>query len=442
MRLSQTARRAIQTGITVKKFFSISIMVAAVCRAFAGGAEIAAESAHRLLWEKYVGPDGLILDYSGEIPSPKDIEDGVPNFLSWWSPIENGAKFTGLYIAAACRRAEDTGNESDIAKARKLAKGLMLCASVSDVKGFVARGVGTDGKSHYPFGSEDQTVPWLYGMYSYYKSRIPSEAERAEIRKKFAEICEALDANSWNCPCDGKFAGDSRGNISGFRFLQTPCYLFCLRAAYLVTGDEKWEKKYRAALRERNPRAAPDAPARLEICARGYRQDEGWLKNIDAVFLWIYVKNYAALRALFDAETDPEAKRIFREGLERGAADASGTAAECEKFDNSKNGEFKLADWRRNFGKRPQNSQKEVEKVALGQLKIPEIWERRNYERRFMTIPLSAAAICAFSGNPKYSDLVEKAVARYDYSKVNLGEMFLAEVALSASRAYAPKAPK
>lgn len=50
---------------------------------FAGGAETAAESAHRLLWEKYVGPDGLILDYSGEIPSPKDIDDGVPNFLSW-----------------------------------------------------------------------------------------------------------------------------------------------------------------------------------------------------------------------------------------------------------------------------------------------------------------------------------------------------------------------
>lgn len=66
-------------------------------------------------------------------------------------------------------------------------------------------------------------------------------------------------------------------------------------------------------------------------------------ENIDAVFLWIYVKNYAALRALFDAETDPEAKRIFREGLERGAADASGTAAECEKFDNSKTGN---SNWR------------------------------------------------------------------------------------------------
>ena len=199
------------------------------------------------------GARRLILDYAGEIPSPKDIEDGVPNFLSWWSPIENGAKFTGLYIAAACRRAEDTGNESDIAKARKLAKGLMLCASVSDVKGFVARGVGTDGKSHYPFGSEDQTVPWLYGMYSYYKSRIPSEAERAEIRKKFSEICEALDANSWNCPCDGKFAGDSRGNISGFRFLQTPCYLFCARG---IPSDrrEKWEKNTA-------PRSARGIPA-------------------------------------------------------------------------------------------------------------------------------------------------------------------------------------
>lgn len=120
-------------------------------------------------------------------------------------------------------------------------------------------------------------------------------------------------------PCDGKFAGDSRGNISGFRFLQTPCYLFCLRAAFLVTGDEKWEKKYRAALRERNPRAAPDAPARLEICARGYRQDEGWLKNIDAVFLWIYVKNYAALRALFDAETESPKPKGFSARALKGA---------------------------------------------------------------------------------------------------------------------------
>lgn len=408
----------------------------AICAAFLAACPLpaadsgsAAEAAHRILWEKYVGPDGLILDYVGEIPTPKDIEDGVPNYLSWWSPIENGAKFTGLYLAAACRRAEETGRKSDIQKAKKLAKGLMLCASVSDVRGFVARGVGTDGKSHYPFGSEDQTVPWLYGMYSYYKSPIPSESERAEIRKKFSEICGALDANSWNCPCDGKFAGDSRGNISGFRFLQTPCYLFCLRAAHIVTGNEKWGKKYRAALRERDPRAGPDAPTRLEICARGHRQDEGWLKGIDSHFLWIYVKNYAALRELFDSETDPEAAKFFREGLERGAASAARTAAEYEKFDNSGGGEFRLADWRKNFKKRPQNTQKEAEKLALEQLKIPEIWERRRYERRYMTIPLSAAAICAFSGNPKYSELAEKAAAHYDYSKINLGEMFFAEVA-------------
>lgn len=67
----------------VKNLLCIFAACSAVCRMFAGGAETAAESAHRLLWEKYVGPDGLILDYSGEIPSPKDIDDGVPNFLSW-----------------------------------------------------------------------------------------------------------------------------------------------------------------------------------------------------------------------------------------------------------------------------------------------------------------------------------------------------------------------
>ena len=70
-----------------------------------------------------------------------------------------------------------------------------------------------------------------------------------------------------------------------------------------------------------------------------------------------------------------------------------------------------------------------AEKLALDQTKIRKAWGRRNYERKLMTMPLSAASICAFSGNPKYSETIEKAVSHYDYSKLNLGEIFFAEVA-------------
>ncbi len=91
--------------------------------------------------------------------------------------------------------------------------------------------------------------------------------------------------------------------------------------------------------------------------------------------------------------------------------------------------EFKLSNWKKYFKWRPQDSQKSAEKLAFDQTKIREAWGRRNYERKLMTMPLSAASICAFSGNPKYSETIEKAVSHYDYSKLNLGEIFFAEVA-------------
>ena len=119
----------------------------------------AVEDAHTNLVARFVGPEGLLRDYEGEIPTPADCRDCRPNAMGWWSPIENGPMFTGPYLEAVCVRARETGSAADRALARKLAGGLMRAASVSDVKGMVVRGFGTDGICHYPLGSEDQTIP-------------------------------------------------------------------------------------------------------------------------------------------------------------------------------------------------------------------------------------------------------------------------------------------
>ena len=235
----------------MKKLLSILLLNCFAAELFCTSATQHLEEAHYQLWSKFVGNDGIVLDYVGELPNAKDVEDGNPNYLSWWTPIENGAKFTGLYLAAMCKRAEISNSDEDKKKAEKLFSGLMKCASCSDVSGFIARGFASDGRSHYPCGSEDQTIPWLYGMYVYYKSSIASESARAAIREKFMQVCNALEKNKWNCPCDGKFTGQTRGNLSGFRFFQVPCYLFCLRAASIISGDSKWEEKYRKALYEK-----------------------------------------------------------------------------------------------------------------------------------------------------------------------------------------------
>lgn len=414
----------------MKKLLSVLLLNCFAAELFCMGATQPLEKAHCQLWSKFVGNDGIVLDYVGELPNAKDVKDGYPNYLSWWTPIENGAKFTGLYLAAMCRRAEISKSGEDKKKAEKLFSGLMKCASCSDVSGFIARGFASDGRSHYPCGSEDQTIPWLYGMYVYYKSSIASESARAAIREKFMQVCDALEKNKWNCPCDGRFAGQTRGDLSGFRFFQVPCYLFCLRAASIISGDSKWEGKYRRALYEKPAKSPANSKITcLEICTLGHEQDEGWLKNINGNLLWIYVKNYAVLRELYDAETDKAARKKFREGLENGAAYTLSTLEKYADFDNSQNLEFKLSNWKKYFKWRPQDSQKSAEKLAFDQTKIREAWGRRNYERKLMTMPLSAASICAFSGNPKYSETIEKAVSHYDYSKLNLGEIFFAEVA-------------
>ncbi len=101
----------------------------------------AVEEAHAELWNRRIDKHGVILDYVGELPTPEDCTLGKPNAIGWWSPIENGPMFTGLYLPAACERARRSGYPADTDNARRLAQGLLKCASVSDVPGFIARGI-------------------------------------------------------------------------------------------------------------------------------------------------------------------------------------------------------------------------------------------------------------------------------------------------------------
>jgi len=154
----------------------------------------AVEQAHAELWGRFVDKYGIIRDYVGELPTPEDCKLGRPNAIGWWSPIENGPMFNGLYLPAMCERARRSGAAADAEQARRLAQGLMKCASVSDVPGFIARGIGTDGVCHYPLSSDDQTHPWFLGLQAYLKSGISTAEERGQIIAKVKEVAAALEA--------------------------------------------------------------------------------------------------------------------------------------------------------------------------------------------------------------------------------------------------------
>lgn len=386
------------------------------------------------LWKKFIDQYGIIHDFVGEVPTPDDCTLGKPNAIGWWSPIENGPFFTGLYLPAACERAHRTGLEIDRNKARLLAQGLLTCASVSDVPGFIARGVGTDGKCHYPMGSTDQSIPWFYGLYCYIKSDIPGTEERKMVVKKIEEVVNAIRLNDWKFPCDGSFKGQYRDGLKEKRFLEVTCYLFVLKAMHEITHEDVWLKSYQEALFEK---PSGSDKTRAEICSSGYLIDSdvlfySGLKNINKGLLWIYVKNQASLFQLAELENDETVKAYYKKGLVQNGINAIEAIMQYKEFDNNDTKVFGHANWREGYPTWfPQKTQEDARRLSNMGDKA-KLGERKSYERAFMTNPLAAAAIVAFAGDENNRNIIQQAIIHYDYSKLNLSEFFFAEIAYYA----------
>ena len=384
----------------------------------------AIEKAHGELWRRFVDVHGVIRDFVGETPTPEDCALGRPNAIGWWSPIENGPMFTGIYLPAACERARRTGSAEDAANARRLARGLLKCASVSDVRGFIARGMGSDGKCHYPLGSDDQTHPWFYGLHAYYASDIPSAEERAEIAAKMVEVADALATNGWQCPCDGAFKGQSRGSFRGPLFRHAVRYLHMLRVMHEVTRDSRWLTEYRKALADC---PAKSSLTRAEICAAGYSHDLEVIKGINTSSMWIYVGCQGALARLAALESDDTVRTQFLTGLSANARNALPAIAAHQKFDNRDTKVFGHADWRAGYPHWvPQKTQDEAEKLSQNGDKA-KLGQRKSYEAANMRQPLAVAAVVALGGGEAERAAIEGALRHYDYSKLNMAEFFFAE---------------
>ena len=391
--------------------------------------EQAIEKAHAETWRRFVDEHGIVRDYVGELPTPEDCRLGKPNAIGWWSPIENGPMFTGMYLNAMVERARRSGSVLDKEQARKLSQGLLKCASVSDVPGFVARGVGTDGKCHYPLSSDDQMHPWFLGLHAYLRSDIPTPEERKVLGAKVREVAEVLESNGWKVPCDGAFKGDFRGGFKGEHFRDVVRYLHMLRATYEMTGEAVWLERYRKALAEKPQRSAE---TRQEICALGCPRDLPFIPQIDKGKFWIYVGSQAGLAKLAAVEADPAVKAAYRAGLAVNARYALPAVETHVQFDNADQGVFGSADWRGVYATWfPQPTQAEAERLA----KIVDHKKRgprKGYESSGMRNPLAAATMVALSGEPAMRPAVLKAVGHYDYARLNMAEFFFAECAYYA----------
>jgi acetyl esterase/lipase len=393
------------------------------------GALRGTEQAHAEIWRRFVDQHGILLDFTDlngtvSLPTPEECRAGKPNALGWWSPIENGAMFNGLYMDAALLRWQHTQAEADAVKARRLMQGLLKLNSMSHVPGFVARGVSTDGRSYYPMGSNDQTLPWLVGLWRYWQSNLATAEERAVIKRHIMQTVAAIVDHDWKMPAEAPFG--TRGSFQGFHFDEVTRKLFTLKLMHKLTEEDKWQKQY---LQELTLQGGESQQTKLQICEAGMKFFYAKTHN------WTSCTAVSALRGLWKLETNTELKAAYARGLTASAKLAAESLPLAKQFDPQDNSMFEI-DWRKSMLPlwKSQRTEQEAVELAHEQLRaFLKVSPRRQLETAFIREPTSAAWIVTLCPDreivKQHQPEIEAIIARNDYSRLYYSTFFWVESA-------------
>ncbi|MBL9178752.1 MAG: hypothetical protein JNM65_11870 [Verrucomicrobiaceae bacterium] len=394
--------------------------------------EQAVQNAHDELWRRFVDEHHLILDYvglKGEIvrPTPEDCREMKPSALSWGVPNEDGPMFNGLYLDAACNRWTITRKDEDRAKARRLIDGLIKVSTIGRTPGFIARGIATDGKTTYSMGSNDQTTPWLYGIWRYVTDGVAKdEAEKKNLVTRFIEQVTILEQNGWKMPTDGP-PSKYRGDFLKPGWEGAPRILFVTKAMYHFTGEARWRQLY---LDFANEKVGRNQRTRLEFCRTGMVFDPGQGERHS----WTGSEGVICLRALWEMETDAAWKAAYAEGLRHSAELSAKSLDLIKKFDVN-GAEVFHVDWRvMNEAWKPQHSEADAVDVAVAGLRVQgKASPRMHIEKDYLREPCFAAWVVTLCPDREFAmsrrTAIEKVITHYDFSRVYLSQFFPVESA-------------
>lgn len=407
-------------------------MIITFSGAGAAGAELrwSVNRLHQQVWSRMVEmvdqDSGVLLDYADLdgtvlIPTPEECLAGKPNAISWWTPIENGAFFNGLYLDALCNKWEQEACAETKDKIKKLVSGLLLLQQVGTRPGFIARGVSTDGVTHYPIGSDDQTFPWFYGLWRYLGSDIPDEAEKAEIIARMDSVAKAVKDLGWRMPCEEPYQNEIRGNWVVGNFNLAVRLLFVNRIMLELTGDDFWQQ----SLDTVSQHTFADGRTRRDIIAAGN-------VPMQKHHAWTHSMSVAGLRELLRMETDPVLQQPYRQGLRETAKVIAPFIGEYQQFRTDVDAGFS-GDWRiMNTIHRSQPKVQDAVDLAMEQVKIiNEASPQSQQEKRYVRWPLFAAWIVLMSEDEdliaEYLPVIRSALMHYSWDKLRHADFFVGE---------------
>jgi|GEM_PF-3654803 len=204
----------------------------------------------KTLEERFLHPEyDFYCDYampfdSPEYPTREEIDAGQPAPTGWMSGLEDGALNNGINLDGVVLGYQVTGDEKYVTRGRRLIDGLLkLCTC--GAKGFIARCVWLDGKTHYPYSSIDQYTMAVYGLWKVFDSGIPSSKQKTAIASVLADVADKFYAENGEILADnGRPEKDYTGGGVRGKFPSIERTLEIYKAAHFVTGESRFLDYY------------------------------------------------------------------------------------------------------------------------------------------------------------------------------------------------------
>ena len=391
---------------------------------------------HSLVWKRYIRmPYGHLLDCADTegnavIPTADECRAFVPSILGWTTPIADCAMFGGLYLYALCEKYELCPSEHLRNELLTLINGLLLLCDISEVDGFIARGVADDGVTHYPCSSNDQTGPWILGLWKATHSSAIDESTNKEIKQRLCRTLGGFYRNDWMFRNElenthlGSFKSKDWRNCAKFLFAAAVS-----RELGVITEDE-----FSAYATEKPEKSIF---TRREVLSHGFSHD---MAN-DPVLAQFWINVCAHLSVCELASLDPEGKAQYECGI---ALNTVTALAFVRKFDQYKPKDFPPYDhdWRKIVPELKQYSTYEeiLEEGKRANPLYSKVCPVRTHERLTLGQALFSAWVAVSGNNREAAEYANaclcECIEKVDWNSVGQSYAFAAEAALISYDAH------
>lgn len=383
------------------------------------------ERLHRHIRQNFIHPELNIIydcmaspqekDKWGFLPTVQEVHANKPDVCGWKTGMENCALSGGIYLAGMVYRYEVTGRPEHAADARRIYEGLRLLATVPKSKGFIARGLLPDGKTYYINSSVDQYTLYVFGIWTYYHSKIASEKEKAEIRSIMQDVCARIEQDGFTINTD-KGTPALVCEIGVIRSDRSSRLLELYLVGYDITGDKRWLDIYREKTAENNY-------ARVKTVTDPAHVNNPYGTAQMAVFALL--QNQVSLIPLLQLEPSIPLKAAYLEAVRTTAKVVSDRVMLFREYDpKMHNDNYRLGGWRRGENPRPGSLTTEFRVLRMPSEALIVMLMSHGAS---LTTPHNGLLDAVVTS--KLSDISRELLSTYDYPKTRMSDGLYSEVA-------------